>query len=88
MVDSNETIMYENGRDTGYAEGYEDGQRSRVNFKFEEEDFETDELMLLRMAFRLVDTAIETQREGNYDVYLSNELFNLKEKLGIGDLID
>lgn len=24
MVDSNETIMYENGRDAGYTEGYED----------------------------------------------------------------
>lgn len=25
MIDSNETVMYENGRDSGYAEGYEDG---------------------------------------------------------------
>lgn len=24
MTDSNETIMYENGRDAGYSEGYED----------------------------------------------------------------
>ena len=25
MIDSNETIAYENGRDAGYDEGYEDG---------------------------------------------------------------
>lgn len=25
MVDSNETIMYENGRDAGYSDGYDDG---------------------------------------------------------------
>ncbi len=25
MIDSNETIMYENGRDAGYSEGFEDG---------------------------------------------------------------
>lgn len=24
MIDSNETIMYENGRDAGYSEGYQD----------------------------------------------------------------
>ncbi len=24
MIDSNETMMYENGRDAGYTEGYED----------------------------------------------------------------
>lgn len=25
MIDSNETVMYENGRDAGYSDGYEDG---------------------------------------------------------------
>ena len=30
MIDSNETIMYENGRDSGYAEGYEDGLMIKV----------------------------------------------------------
>ena len=25
MIDSNETIMYENGRDAGYSEGFEEG---------------------------------------------------------------
>ena len=56
--------------------------------KFDKEDFTEDELMLLRMAFNLVDTVVETQRTSNYDVYLTNELYNLKEKLGIGDLMD
>lgn len=30
MVDSNEIIMYENGRDIGYSEGYEDGLNTKV----------------------------------------------------------
>lgn len=55
--------------------------------KFTEEDFTVDELMLLKMAFKLVDDVIEIQREGNYDLYLSNELFNLTLKLGIDDLV-
>lgn len=55
--------------------------------KFTEEDFTVDELMLLKMAFNLVDTVVETQKEDNYDVCLSNELFNLTLKLGIDDLI-
>ena len=25
MIDSNETIMYENGRDAGYSDGFEEG---------------------------------------------------------------
>lgn len=30
MIDSNETIMYENGRDSGYSEGYEDGFQNKI----------------------------------------------------------
>ena len=30
MVDSNETIMYENGRDVGYVEGFKQGLLSNV----------------------------------------------------------
>lgn len=30
MIDSNETVMYENGRDTGYSEGYEDGFNNKI----------------------------------------------------------
>lgn len=30
MIDSNETLMYESGRDTGYLEGYEDGLNSKI----------------------------------------------------------
>lgn len=55
--------------------------------KFTEEDFTVDELMLLKMAFNLVYTVVETQKEDNYDVCLSNELFNLTLKLGIDDLV-
>ena len=31
MIDSNETLAYESGRDTGYAEGYEDGVNLNIN---------------------------------------------------------
>lgn len=55
--------------------------------KFTEEDFTVDELMLLKMAFNLVNIVVETQKEDNYDVCLSNELFNLTLKLGIDDLV-
>lgn len=30
MIDSNETLMYESGRDAGYLEGYEDGLSSKI----------------------------------------------------------
>lgn len=56
--------------------------------KFTEEDFTENELMLLRMAFKLVDDVVQIQREDNYDVLMCNELFHLKEKLGIYDLVD
>ena len=56
--------------------------------KFNEEDFTQDELMLLKMAFNIVDVVVESQRSSNYDVYLHNEFYSLKEKLGIDDLID
>ena len=30
MINSNDTIMYEEGRDSGYSEGYEDGMRLKI----------------------------------------------------------
>ena len=55
---------------------------------FTEEDFTEEELMLLKMAFRLVNEVVEIQRIDRYDNNLCNSLFCLKEKLGINDLID
>ena len=57
------------------------------NKEFKEEDFTKDELMLLRMAFKLVSDVVQIQREDNYDVHLCNELFSLEEKLGIYELV-
>ena len=68
-----------------YREGY--NYIDKENLKFEESDFTEDELLLLRLAFRLVDTVVETQRTDNYDVNVSNSLYYLKEKLGIYDLV-
>lgn len=55
--------------------------------KFTEEDFTEDELFLLKMAFSLTDNVVETLRTDNYDVHLNNVLYNLKNKLGIYELV-
>ena len=55
---------------------------------FKEEDFTEDGLMLLRMAFKLVNDVVEMQRADRYDVHLSNELYDLKETLGISELVN
>ena len=55
---------------------------------FTEEDFTLDELMLLKMAFKLVDDVVEIQRTDRYDVCLCNALYDLKNKLGIGCIVD
>ena len=62
-------------------------EKSMEDRKFTEEDFTEEELLLLRMAFKLVDTVVETQRTSNYDVHLCNVLYNLTMKLGVSDLI-
>lgn len=54
---------------------------------FTEDEFTKDELMLLRLAFKLVDDVVELQRSDRYDTFLPNELYSLKEKLGISDLV-
>ena len=55
---------------------------------FKEEDFTEDELMLLKMAFKLVETVVDAQRTSNSDVHLVNELYNLKETLGISRIVN
>lgn len=52
------------------------------------EDLTDDEVMLLTMAFKSVEETIEIMRYHYYcGVDLCNTLFNLKEKLGIGDIV-
>lgn len=55
---------------------------------FAKEDFTEDQLYLLRVAFKLLDELVEMRRYYEYDDYLCNELYYLKEKLGIYDLVD
>jgi hypothetical protein len=54
---------------------------------FTEANFTSDQLMLLKMAFKLADDVVEIQRKDNYDVDLCNALYHLKERLGIGDIV-
>jgi hypothetical protein len=55
--------------------------------EFTKEDFTEEELMLLRLAFELLDTSVYTMDKLNYDNN-SNIVYDLKEKLGIYDLLD
>ena len=55
--------------------------------KFDVSDFTEDELVLLGMAFKLVDDVVEAGRLGNSDVYWPNTLFGLKKKLRIDDVV-
>lgn len=51
------------------------------------QDFNEDELKMLKMIFKGTEAALEAKREGRYDVYDINVLYSLKEKLGIADLL-
>lgn len=55
--------------------------------EFKSEDFTEDELLLLKMAFKLVNDVVNIQRSNNYDNDMSNALFSLENKLGIYDLV-
>ena len=54
--------------------------------KFREEDFTEKQLMILRLAFTLVGEVVETLVDSE-GVYLPDELYTLKEKLGVFDLV-
>lgn len=58
-----------------------------VKLEFKEEDFTEDELALLRLAFKLADDVAE-QHSLISNRYLCNELYSLKEKLGIHELVE
>ena len=51
------------------------------------DDFTAEELQLLKAIFSGADAVIESLRYGNSDVYWVNILYDLKEKLGIGNLL-
>lgn len=69
-------------------EDLEENEASTTKYTFNEEDFTDDQLQLLRIAFKLIDDVVEIQRQGNSDVYMCNELYYLKEKLGIYNLLE
>ena len=56
--------------------------------EFTKEDFTEDELILLRMAFKMLDVAIDEQRQLFYGSNYRNEVYDLKEKLGVYDLLE
>ena len=55
---------------------------------FNKEDFTEDELILLKMAFKMLDAAAEEYRQLFYGGDYRNDIFNLKDKLGIYDLVE
>ena len=55
---------------------------------FTKEDFTEDELILLKMAFGMLDVAVEKEYEFFYGRDHRNDLYYLKEKLGIYDVLE
>ena len=76
---------FENDRDSGYSEGYQDGLENRKGFT--EEDFSENELKMLKLAFALVECSAESRRSYNYDNDEVNAIFDLKIKLKIDSII-
>jgi len=51
------------------------------------EDFTEEELSLLQAIFKAAEAFVEVRRRDRYDVESANTLFEIKEKLGIYDLV-
>ena len=60
----------------------------KENIVFEESDFTEEELAILRLAFKVTETILESERIDRYDVDRVNAFYSLKNKLGIYDLVD
>ena len=60
----------------------------KENIVFEESDFTEEELAILRLAFKVTETILESERIDRYDVDRVNAFYYLKNKLGIYDLVD
>ena len=54
----------------------------------EKSDFTEEELSLLETIFKIADVMVEDVEKTNYGGYDRNILYNLKNKLGIYDLVD
>ena len=60
----------------------------KENIVFEESDFTEEELAILRLAFKVTETILESERIDRYDVDRVNAFYYLKNKLGIYDLVN
>ena len=59
----------------------------RIEFK--EEDFTENELLLLRLAFKLTEEVVDAQVSSNSCLCnMRDDLYDLKQKLGIYELVD
>lgn len=58
-----------------------------MNKVMNKEDFTEEELNLLQAIFKAAEAFVEVRRRDRYDVDSSNILFEIKEKLGIYDLV-
>lgn len=56
--------------------------------EFTKEDFTEEELILLNMAFEMLDIAVDEQRRLFYSGDYRGTVYDLKNKLGIYDLLD
>lgn len=59
-----------------------------ISVKFEESDFTDEELKLLKAIFKGADAVVQSTKANNYDTFMSNTLYSLKQKLGIDDVVN
>lgn len=81
MIDSNETLVYEYGRDAGYNEGYEQGCKDSIKIKIKTIKPLPDEALVLSVDFDEID--LETaQRIHNWvqDKFPNNTVVTIPNK--------
>jgi hypothetical protein len=80
MIDSNETLMYENGRDAGYLEGYADG----LKFKIKTIDPNPNEAIVLNFNFEQTDIyEMQDIHEKVYKKFPNNIIIGMPDRISL-----
>lgn len=79
---------YESTTKEEYFSSSSDSNFFYKRISFDKSEFTDDELLLLKMAFKLIEDVAEIERTSNSDVNRINAIFNLKEKLGIYEVLE
>lgn len=80
MIDSNEALMYENGRDAGYLEGYEDG----LMFKIKTIEPNPNEAIVLNFNFEKTDIyEMQGISEKVYEKFPNNIIIGVPDRISL-----